>query len=282
MAENKKLPSNLSPEVLTRLERINSYNTPFVNGITDFNYTLGVPLVAGGFAFLWFDRLPAWFADDEIMANFQRFFQANFRSFQGHQDVTSQPISYVMGAVGYNVPMPGDVAAPASEFNTTYLEYTGSPGKSMLERWFNAMHDMNIGVSLLGDMGVDYGDPMNWSADILYMEVRKDFKNPGVNPIEFASYWRGVFPTNVPTIGEHNYTLGQQGGGVVEGNVNWAGVQDLSPKIRPYALSVLREQILNPTSKFYIKLVDAMGADRDAQDTITEDDIIHKIYGKTK
>jgi hypothetical protein len=56
---DKKLPSNLSPEVLTRLERINSYNTPFVNGITDFNYTLGVPLVAGGFAFLFFDRLPA-------------------------------------------------------------------------------------------------------------------------------------------------------------------------------------------------------------------------------
>ena len=56
---DKKMPSNLSPEVLTRLDRINSYNTPFVNGITDFNYTLGVPLVAGGFAFLFFDRLPA-------------------------------------------------------------------------------------------------------------------------------------------------------------------------------------------------------------------------------
>ena len=47
---------------------------------------------------------------------------------------------------------------------------------------------MNVGNSLLGDMGVDYGDPMNWSSDILYMEVRKDFKNTAVNPIEFASY----------------------------------------------------------------------------------------------
>ena len=68
------------------------------------------------------------------MKNFQRFFQANFRSFQGHQDVTSQPISYIASAVGYNVPIPGDVAAPSSEFNTTYLEYTGSPGKAMIER----------------------------------------------------------------------------------------------------------------------------------------------------
>lgn len=278
---DKKLPSNLSPEVLTRLERINSYNTPFVNGITDFNYTLGVPLVSGGFAFLFFDRLPAWFSDDDIMKNFQRFFQANFRSFQGHQDVTSQPVSYIASAVGYTVPIPGDVAAPVSEFNTTYLEYTGSPGKSMIERWFNAMHDMNVGNSLLGDIGVDYGDPLNWTADVLYMEVRKDFKNASVNPIEFASYWRGVFPTNVPTISDHNYTLGQQGGGATEGNINWAGVQDLSPKIRPYALEILRNEILNPTSKFYLKYVDSMGADKDAQDTITEDDILYKIYGKT-
>jgi hypothetical protein len=90
-----------------------------------------------------------------------------------------------------------------------------------------------------------------------------------------------VFPTNIPTIGDHNYTLGQQGGGATEGNINWAGVQDLSPKTKAYALTVLREEILNPTSKFYIKLVDSMGADKDAQNNITEDDIIHKIYGKT-
>jgi hypothetical protein len=68
------------------------------------------------------------------MKSFQRFFQINFRSFQGHQDVTSQPITYTAGAVGYAVPLPGDVAAPGSEFNTTYLEYTGSPGKAMIER----------------------------------------------------------------------------------------------------------------------------------------------------
>ena len=68
------------------------------------------------------------------MSNFQRFFQANFRSFQGHQDVTSQPVSFIVSAVGYTVPIPGDVAAPVSEFNTTYLEYTGSPGKAMIER----------------------------------------------------------------------------------------------------------------------------------------------------
>jgi len=29
-----------------------------------------------------------------------------------------------------------------------------------------------------------------------------------------------VFPTNIPTIGEHNYTLGQQGGAPTEGNIN--------------------------------------------------------------
>lgn len=282
MADNKKIPNNLSPEVLTRLDRINNYNSPFVNGITDFNYSLGVPLIAGGFAFIFFDRLPAWFAEDDVMKNFQTFFQKNFRSFQGHQDVTSQPVSYIAGAVGYNIPLPGDVAAPGSEFNTTYLEYTGSPGKALIERWFNAMHDVNVGHSILGDIGVDYGDPMNWTTDILYFEVRKDFKNVNINPIEFASYWRGVFPTNIPTIGDHNYTLGQQGGGVVEGNINWAGVQDLSPRIRPYALAVLRNEILNPTSKFYIKLVDSMGADNDAAETITENDVLFNIYGKVK
>mgnify|MGYP000973079580 CR=1 FL=1 len=69
--------------------------------------------------------------------------------------------------------------------------------------------------------------------------------------------------------------------GAVEGNINWAGVQDLSPKVRPYALSLLRNEILNPTSKFYLKHVDSMGADKEAQATITEDDILHKIYGKT-
>jgi len=46
-------------------------------------------------------------------------------------------------------------------------------------------------------------------------------------------------------------------------------------------LTVLREEILNPDSKFYIKLVDGLGADKEAQDTITEDDILYKIYGKT-
>ena len=50
------------------------------------------------------------------------------------------------------------------------------------------MHDVNVGHSILGDIGVDYGDPMNWTTDILYFEVRKDFKNVNINPIEFASY----------------------------------------------------------------------------------------------
>lgn len=278
----KQMPANLSKEVLDRLEKIKGHNSPFVNGIADFNYTLGVPLVAGGFAFIFFDRLPTWFADDDVMKHFKRFFQANFRSFNGHSDITSQPITYIAGAVGYQVPLPGDVAAPTSEFTTTYLEYTGSPGKGMIERWFNAMHDVNTGQSLLGDMGISYGDPMNWTADVLYFEVRKDFKRKTIDTIEFATYWRGVFPTNIPTMSDHNYMLGQQSGTAVEGNIQWAGVQDPSPLVKNYALEVLNEHILNAESPYYIKSLDSMGVDEDAKGSITEDDILHKIYGNKK
>lgn len=277
MAE-KKLPNNLSPEVLTRLEKIHGASTPFVSGLNDFNYTLGVPLLAGGFAFLFWDRVPTWFKDDDVLRNFTRFFQTNFRSFSGHADVTSSPASYIAGAVGYNIPLPGDVAAPASEFTTSYLEYTGSPGKAMIEKWFNALHDVNTGASLLGDLNIDFGDPMNWTADVLYIEVRKDFKNKKEDVVEFASYWRGVFPTNIPTIGDRQYSIGQQAGAPVEGQVTWAGVADLSPRVRKYALKVLKEKILNPDSEHYIKFVDTMGADQDTVDKITENDVLAKIY----
>lgn len=283
MAE-KKLPTNISQAVLDRLEKMTSggNNTPFANSLVDFNYTLGVPLVPGSFSFVYIDRVPAWFKTDDVLKNFKRFFQGNLRSFEGHQDITSQPATYIAGAVGYNVPLPGDVAAPNSEFSTSYLEYTGSPGKAMIERIFNSLHDYNTGHSILGDIGVDYGDPMNWTIDVLYFTVRKDFKNNNkdISTIEFASYWRGVFPTNVPTIGDHNYQLGQAPGTPIEGRIQWAGVPDLSPRYRNYAFKVLHEEILNPESQTnsYIKFIDSLGVDENARGTIQEDDVLHQIY----
>ena len=66
------------------------------------------------------------------------------------------------------------------------------------------------------------------------------------------------------------------------GNLNWSGVAELSPRVKDYALTILRDGILNPTSKFYLKYLDTMGADREAAGTITEDDIMFKIYGNKK
>lgn len=282
---DKKIPTNLSQAVLDRLEKVTSggNNTPFATGLVDFNYTLGIPLITGGFSFIYFDRVPKWFEKHDVMKHFKRFFQANFRSFDGHQDLTSQPVQYIAGAVGYNIPLPGDVAAPNSEFNTTYMEYTGSPGKAMLEIFFNALHDFRTGHSILGDIGWDFGDPMNWTVDVLYFEVRKDFKNNNkdINTVEFASYWRGVFPTTIPTISDHNYQLGQASGNVTEGRVTWAGVQDLSPRYRDYAFKILHEEILNPESETnsYIRYLDSLGADEKARGTLQEDDdVLYQIY----
>lgn len=263
------------------MEKLLGSSTPFFNGVDDsYGFTLGSPLVNGPFYFMFWDRLPNWFQTDPDLKYFQRLSQLNFRSWDGYSEITASPLTVTTGATGATMNIPGDINNQNAEFSTSYLEYTRSPMRRMIEKFFAAANgDPRTGATLLAEMGLEY-HPLNYTGNVLIMMVRKDFNNPNINPVEFAVYYPAVYPTNISGESGMSYQLGQQT--IVEGMINWAAsTAERGPKVEAYAWEVLKQHIINPNSPWYIKYVDSMSANKDAIDAISDTDkYIAEIFKK--
>ncbi len=186
------------------------------------NIFLGVPNVTqdtlpfiepfiGGYGRVWCLQAPIFF-EVELRGLLMRMIERMCKGLSGigNYELQTTDITYGNNAETYTVPV--GIKKGNNNFNLRFQEMQGSMFRKIHKYWITGISDLGSGY------GTYHGktwsnnlrfSPINHTAIILYALTDNSGGAYGLDSIEFACMWFGVFPTQVPnshfefTQGEH-------------------------------------------------------------------------------
>ncbi len=191
-------------------------------------------------AYIYWLRVPSWFEQDDDLKFFRALTQRNFNAFDGVSDVTLNSADR-LGLNGNPIPVVAGVELGNNDFTIEHNESIGSPVRKMYQKWISLVRDPDTKISLYSRLfGVPYSDYEN-TGELMFMVVRQDANNEKDDILEFAMYYSGVFPTNVP-LSHFAFRRGQEEAPVL--SISFKGTPKFGPLVDDFARRLLRDRVL--------------------------------------